>query len=50
MSNEPQYLTKEKFAELQAELEVLKTDRRKEVAEKLEYAKKLGSCKWCKKR
>ena len=42
MSTEPQYLTKEKFAELEKELKVLKTDRRKEVAEHLEYAKRLG--------
>ncbi len=42
MSNDTQYLTNEKFAELTKELEHLKTDRRKEVAEHLEYAKKLG--------
>lgn len=42
MTTEIQYLTNEKFAELQKELEFLKTDRRKEVAEHLEYAKKLG--------
>ena len=42
MPTEPQYLTPEKFAELQKELEFLKTERRKEVAEHLEYAKKLG--------
>lgn len=42
MSIETQYLTSEKFAELQKELEFLKTERRKEVAEHLEYAKKLG--------
>lgn len=35
-------LTKEKFAELSAELETLKSARRKEVAESLEYAKSLG--------
>lgn len=39
---ETQYLTKEKFAELKAELEQLRNVRRKEVAESLEYAKKLG--------
>ncbi len=39
---ETQYLTKEKFAELQAEVEQLRNIRRKEVAESLEYAKKLG--------
>ena len=37
-----QYLTQEKFDELAKELETLKSDRRKEVAEHLEYAKKLG--------
>ena len=37
-----QYLSAEKFAELEKELELLKTERRKEVAEHLEYAKKLG--------
>jgi transcription elongation factor GreA len=42
MSNDTQYLTTEKFAELEKELNFLKTDRRKEVAEHLEYAKKLG--------
>jgi transcription elongation factor GreA len=42
MSNETQYLTSEKFAELKKELEYLKSERRKEVAEHLEYAKKLG--------
>lgn len=42
MSTEPQYLTSEKFTELKKELSFLKTDRRKEVAEHLEYAKKLG--------
>ncbi len=42
MSNETQYLTSEKFAELQKELDYLKSERRKEVAEHLEYSKKLG--------
>jgi transcription elongation factor GreA len=37
-----QYLTNEKHLELQKELEFLKVERRKEVAEHLEYAKKLG--------
>src|SRR3990167_234893 len=36
------YLTKEKFRELEKELENLKTVKRKEVAEALEYAKSLG--------
>lgn len=42
--NEPtnSFLTKEKFEELKAELEHLKTVRRKEVAESLEYARSLG--------
>jgi transcription elongation factor GreA len=39
---ETQYLTKEKFDELKQELEDLKTNKRKDVSEKLEYAKKLG--------
>ncbi len=42
MPTTSQYLTNEKFAELQKELEFLKIERRKEVAEHLEYAKKLG--------
>ena len=42
MSNETQYLTKEKYAELKKELEFLKSEKRKEVAEHLEYSKKLG--------
>jgi len=36
------YLTKEKFAELSAELDKLKTTGRQEVAARLEYAKSLG--------
>ncbi|MCA9364151.1 transcription elongation factor GreA [Candidatus Kaiserbacteria bacterium] len=41
---EPQdsFLTQEKFEELKTELEHLKTVRRKEVAESLEYARSLG--------
>ena len=42
MPNDIQYLTNEKFAELKKELEFLRTERRKEVAEHLEYSKKLG--------
>ena len=42
MDQETQYLTKEKYKELQDELNHLITIRRKEVAEHLEYAKKLG--------
>lgn len=42
--NEPHdsFLTQEKFEELKKELEHLKTVRRKEVAESLEYARSLG--------
>jgi len=40
--SEPEYLTKGKYNELKKELEKLKTVRRKEVAEHLEYAKSLG--------
>ena len=39
MDNESQYLTSEKFAELEKELTYLRSERRKEVAEHLEYAK-----------
>jgi transcription elongation factor GreA len=42
MPTEQEYLTKEKHAELEKELEHLKTIRRKEIAEALEYAKSLG--------
>jgi transcription elongation factor GreA len=42
MNEEKQYLTKEKFQEFTKELEQLRTVKRKEVAEHLEYAKKLG--------
>ena len=42
MTDEKQYLTKEKHSEFTKELEFLRTERRKEVAEELEYAKKLG--------
>ncbi len=37
-----EYLTKEKFEELKSELETLKSVKRKEIAESLEYAKSLG--------
>lgn len=42
--NEPHdsFLTKEKYEELKKELDHLKTVRRKEVAESLEYARSLG--------
>lgn len=43
MSDAPDsFLTPEKFEELKKELEYLKTTRRKEVAESLEYARSLG--------
>ncbi|MDP3996730.1 MAG: transcription elongation factor GreA [bacterium] len=42
MSDKTEYLTQEKYKELQAELLNLKTERRREVAEQLEYAKSLG--------
>ena len=42
MHTEQEYLTKEKFKELEKELEYLKTVKRKEIAEALEYAKSLG--------
>jgi transcription elongation factor GreA len=42
MKEEREYLTKEKFEELNAELKDLKTVKRKEVAESLDYARGLG--------
>lgn len=42
MSDAKQYLSKEKIEEFRKELETLRTERRKEVATNLEYAKKLG--------
>lgn len=42
MNTEHEYLTKEKFEALKNELEYLKTTKRKEIAEALEYAKSLG--------
>ncbi|KKU80500.1 MAG: Transcription elongation factor GreA [Parcubacteria group bacterium GW2011_GWA1_47_8] len=42
MSEEKEYLSKEKFDELQKELDHLKSVRRKEIAESLEFAKSLG--------
>lgn len=39
---EENYLTQEKFDELAHELEELKTTRRREIAEQLEYARTLG--------
>lgn len=42
MNDETNYLSKEKFEELTTELEHLKTIRRREIAEQLEYARSLG--------
>ena len=42
ISEETNYLSKEKFDELTKELEHLKTVRRREIAEQLEYARSLG--------
>lgn len=42
MKEEREYLTKEKFEELNKELKDLKTVKRKEVAESLDYARGLG--------
>ncbi|MEK7134099.1 MAG: transcription elongation factor GreA [Patescibacteria group bacterium] len=42
MNEDTNYLSKEKFDELTAELEHLKTTRRREIAEQLEYARSLG--------
>lgn len=39
---EEEYLTQEKYDELKEELGYLKTKRRKEIAESLEYARSLG--------
>src|SRR3990167_9703654 len=42
MQTGEEYLTKQKFKEIEKELEHLKTIKRKEIAEALEYAKSLG--------
>jgi transcription elongation factor GreA len=42
MKEEREYLTKEKFDQLKKELDNLKTTKRKEVAESLDYARGLG--------
>ena len=42
MKEEREYLTKEKFDQLNGELKELKTVKRKEVAESLDYARGLG--------
>lgn len=41
-SKAKEYLSKEKFDQLKKELEVLKSAKRKEIADKLEFAKGLG--------
>ncbi|MES2214313.1 MAG: transcription elongation factor GreA [Patescibacteria group bacterium] len=42
MNDNHEYLTQEKFDQFKSELETLKTAKRKEIAEALEYAKSLG--------
>jgi transcription elongation factor GreA len=42
IAEDTNYLSKEKFDELTAELDHLKTIRRREIAEQLEYARSLG--------
>ncbi len=42
MTEKAEYLTREKYEELKKELDYLKTTRRKEIAESLEYARSLG--------
>lgn len=42
MNDTTNYLSKEKFDELKTELEHMKTVRRREIAEQLEYARSLG--------
>jgi transcription elongation factor GreA len=42
MDIQTEYLTQEKYTALEKELEILKTVKRKEIAEALEYAKSLG--------
>lgn len=42
MGDDAQFLTQEKFEELTKELDLLKTTRRREIAEQLEYARSLG--------
>jgi transcription elongation factor GreA len=42
MTDTTKYLTSEKFKELEKELETLRTVKRKEVAQSLEYARSLG--------
>ena len=42
MNTDTEYLTQEKYSALEKELQTLKTIKRKEIAEALEYAKSLG--------
>lgn len=42
MNDDTQFLTQEKYDELTKELEHLKTTKRKEIAEQLDYARSLG--------
>lgn len=42
MNEAKQYLTSDKLQEFKKELDILKTEKRKQIAENLEYAKKLG--------
>lgn len=42
MQSEKEYLSKEKINELESELKHLKTERRKEIADQLEYSKSMG--------
>lgn len=42
MTDQESYLSREKFEELRKELDFLKTVKRKEIAENLEYARSLG--------
>ncbi len=42
MPEEIEYLTQEKYDEIKAELMLLRSEKRKEVADQLEYAKSLG--------
>lgn len=42
MTDQKEYLTKEKFKELEKELDFLKKIKRREIADNLEYAKSMG--------
>ncbi|NOY35731.1 MAG: transcription elongation factor GreA [bacterium] len=41
-NNNSEFLSKERFEEIKKELEDLKTNKRKEIADRLEYAKSMG--------